>query len=320
MDYLPVCLDLRARPCLIVGGNAIAARKAALLQRAQANITVVASRLCPALQALHRSYRLHHVSPPLPPTVLANQHLVIAADDRPAHNRQVAEQARRLGIPVNVVDNAALSSFIMPALIDRSPVLIAITSGGTAPVLVRLLRNRIETLLPEGLGRLARLAGITRASIRKALPNSAARRQFWERFFRSSLATQIMADSNCNFDQAAQQIRHCTSEHRPQGDLEVLTRLPAAADLLTLRAVRVLADADVVVHGPGTPTAILDYTRRDAEFIVAGTEHDLASRVAQRVRQGLRVVWLSSATLENEIAQLNRCGVSYSQQILTTDR
>ncbi len=308
MDFLPVCLDLRARDCLIAGGNAVAARKAHLLLRVQARVTVVAPHLCPALQALHSHGQLRHLRPPPARELLAAQDLVIVADPDPDNGLPLAEQARQMRIPVNVVDHPALCSFIMPSLIDRSPVVIAITSGGTAPVLIRQLRSRIEQLLPEELGQLAEFAGRVREQVRQILPDAVSRRHFWEHWLRSPLARQIMTHPHRDPAHATIQFSAKAQQSRVTNSLQLLSRVPDIPDLMTLRAIRLLAEADVVVHDPHTPHIILDYARRDAEYLNADAMLS-ADDIAARVARGLFVVWLSSKTLAVEQAVYSRRGI-----------
>ena len=310
MDFLPVCLDLKARECLIAGGNSAAARKAQLLLRAQARITVVASRLCPALQLLHNRAQLTHVQPPPSRQLLAAQHLVIVADPDPDNGLPLAELARRLRIPVNVVDHPALCSFIMPALIDRSPIIVAVTSGGAAPVLIRQLRGRIEQLMPEGLGRLAALVGSVRERVREILPETTSRRHFWEYWLRTPSAQQIVTDPSHDPAQAAEQVIEQASKSRVSNRLYLLTGMPGIPDQMTLGAIRLLAEADVVIHERHTPRAILDYGRRDADYIDADAMRSLDD-VAGWVAGGLLVVWLSSGALAREKAALGECGVPH---------
>ncbi|MET0988700.1 MAG: bifunctional precorrin-2 dehydrogenase/sirohydrochlorin ferrochelatase, partial [Steroidobacteraceae bacterium] len=155
MDYFPIFLRLSGEPVLVVGGGPIAARKVELLLRSAARVTVVAPALCERLQALCERGEIQHRAEEFAPAAIEGMRLVIAATDSEAVNAWVARFADSRHIPVNVVDDRKLSRFIMPAIVDRSPVIVAVGSSGDAPVLTRRLREKIETLLPERLGRLA---------------------------------------------------------------------------------------------------------------------------------------------------------------------
>src|SRR4030067_877790 len=154
MEFLPVFLNIRSQSCLVVGGGDVAARKVELLLRAQASVTVVAPELCAALTVLKNAGKLVHHAAIFRDELVGGQRVVIAATDDAAVNRAVAETAQRRNIPVNVVDKPELCTFIMPAIIDRSPVIVAVSSGGASPVLARLLRARLGSLVPRPYGRL----------------------------------------------------------------------------------------------------------------------------------------------------------------------
>jgi uroporphyrin-III C-methyltransferase/precorrin-2 dehydrogenase/sirohydrochlorin ferrochelatase len=166
MDYLPIFLDIRERPCMVVGGGEVAARKSALLLRAGARVTVLAPSLSAAFEADIAASRIAHRAASFRDEELAGYVLAIAATGDETVNRAVAAAARARHIPVNVVDQPALCSFIMPSIIDRAPVIVAVSSGGASPVLARLLRARLETLIPAGYGRLAALAAAFRDQVK----------------------------------------------------------------------------------------------------------------------------------------------------------
>ena len=180
MDFLPIFLDVRGQPCLVVGGGDIAARKCALLLRAGARVTVQAPSLSRAFEADLAAGRITHKPTRFQDGDAADYALLIAATDDDAVNRAVAAAARARRIPVNVVDQPKLCSFIMPSIIERAPVTVAVSSGGASPVLARLLRARLESLIPAGYGRLAQLAAAFRDQV-KARFKPAERRRFWER-------------------------------------------------------------------------------------------------------------------------------------------
>jgi uroporphyrin-III C-methyltransferase / precorrin-2 dehydrogenase / sirohydrochlorin ferrochelatase len=204
MGYFPVFLDLSGRRCLVVGGDDAAAAKAALLHRAGAEVAVIAETPCPALRdAMRRGAATHlagHFSPPL----LDGVALVMVAGETLAVSEAVALAARQHGIPVNVMDDARLCSFIMPAIVDRSPVTIAISTGGTSPLLASLLRQWLDHVLPRRLGGLAALAGHCRELVRRRLRDGIERRRFWEEILTGETA-RLALDGNIAAADAALQ-------------------------------------------------------------------------------------------------------------------
>lgn len=275
MDYFPIFLRLAGEPVLVVGGGAVAARKVELLLRAQAKVTVVAPRLCAALAVRVAAGELVHSAQEFRPDHLDGMRLAIAATDKHAVNAWVAHQAQRRNVPVNVVDDRALSRFIVPAIVDRSPVVVAVASSGDAPVLTRRLREKLEAFLPQRLGVLAKLAGKLRATVRARIESAAQRRRFWENFFDSPLAADILAQRTAADGSA---LERAVSEHlaqlaRPaaaQGEVALVGAGPGDPGLLTLRAVRALQNADVVLYDRLVSAEVLELARRDAERIYVG--------------------------------------------------
>jgi uroporphyrin-III C-methyltransferase/precorrin-2 dehydrogenase/sirohydrochlorin ferrochelatase len=193
MDYLPIFLDLRGRRCLLVGGGEAAAAKAALLRRAGAEIAVVAHRLCPDLADAVRRGAAIHLAEDFTAPLLDGAVLVMVAGETPAVSAAVSRAAQARALPVNVMDEAAFCSFIVPAIVDRSPVVVAIASGGRAPMLASLLRQWLDRALPERLGSLAALAGGFRPLVKRRLAAPAARRRFWRQVFTGKTASLALA-------------------------------------------------------------------------------------------------------------------------------
>src|SRR5437868_2277884 len=192
-------MRLANAPVLVVGGGTVAARKIELLQRSGACVTVVAPEVCEAIAQQAVGGRLVHIAVEFQPQHLRGMRLVIAATDKRSVNAWVARHAERDNVPVNVVDDRELSRFIVPAIVERSPVVLAVASSGDAPVLTRRLREKLEALLPARLGVLASLAGRFRRVVRARLANLDARRRIWERFFDGSIAADVLsgrADAN----------------------------------------------------------------------------------------------------------------------------
>src|SRR3990170_3540309 len=203
MDFLPVFLDIRGQPCLVVGGGEVAARKTALLLRAGGRVTVLAPVLSAAFDADLAAARIAHRAASFREEDVTDHAVAIAATSDAAVNRAVAAAARARRIPVNVVDQPALCSFIMPSIIDRAPLIVAVSSGGASPVLARLLRARLESLIPAGYRRLAALAGAFRDRV-KARFKPPGRRRFWERVLQGPIAELVLTGRDAE-DRAAQQ-------------------------------------------------------------------------------------------------------------------
>ena len=293
--------DLKGRPCLLVGGGEVAARKAALLERAGARLTVVAPDLCSALEERVAKGAVGHRARPFREDDVEGVVLVVAATDDAGVNAEVSRAARARGVWVNVVDDPAASTFVMPAIVDRSPILVAVSSGGRAPVLARLLRARLEAWIPAGYGRLARLAGRFRRAVQERLPTLAQRRRFWEDVFEGPIAEQVLAGDEAGAERAMTALLENAAEAPPvQGEVYLVGAGPGDPDLLTFRALRLMQKADVVLYDRLVAPPILDRVRRDAERIYVGKRrahhtlrqeeiNDLLIRLA---REGKRVLRL----------------------------
>ncbi|HHA18355.1 MAG TPA: bifunctional precorrin-2 dehydrogenase/sirohydrochlorin ferrochelatase, partial [Methylophaga sp.] len=193
MDYLPIFVDLKDRPCLVVGGGDIAARKAGLLRKAQAAVTLVAPEVSATTQALIDSGEVKWLNTVFSAEQLADNTLVIAATDNEDVNRDVYRQAKANNILVNVADCPELCDFILPSILDRSPIVVAISSGGKSPILARQLRARLETLIPPAYGRLAEMVGQYRDAVKEKMPKLSMRRRFWESILQGSVADHVLS-------------------------------------------------------------------------------------------------------------------------------
>jgi uroporphyrin-III C-methyltransferase / precorrin-2 dehydrogenase / sirohydrochlorin ferrochelatase len=278
MDYLPVFLRVRSQPVLVVGGGAVALRKASWLLKAGARLTVVAPALHPRLAALAARGELAHIGAEFCAAQLGCAVAVVAATADPAVNCAVSLAARARNIPVNVVDDAELSSFIFPAVVDRSPVLVAVSSCGRAPVLARRLRGEIEALLPARLGALARFMGAQRQAVQRAL-SVRVRRIFWERVAAGPVASRVLAGDEAGAERAlAREVLGAqlnaargTTGGAP-GEVYLIGAGPGDADLLTVRALQLLQQADVILYDRLIGAQVLERVRRDAECIFVGKE------------------------------------------------
>ena len=276
VDYLPVFLRLHARPVVVVGGGPVALRKAAWLHKAGARVSVVAPRLHRELEQQAARGELTHIAAAFSPAQLAHAAAVVAATDDRTLNAAVAAAARERGVPVNVVDDAELSTFIFPAIIDRSPIVVAVSSAGHSPVLARRVREQIEALLPERLGALARFMGARRRAVQGALAPR-ARRAFWERVASGPVATHVLAADEPRADRALARELLTSRLTAPQaaggealGEVYLIGAGPGDPDLLTLRALQLLQRADVILYDRLVSEAVLERARRDAERICVG--------------------------------------------------
>ncbi|MFA7241118.1 MAG: siroheme synthase CysG [Sulfuricellaceae bacterium] len=275
MDFFPIFLNIKNQPCLVVGGGEVASRKVGMLLQAHANVAVVAPELCASLRELADSGRIRFHQTRFAPGFLDEVILAIAATDDNAVNAEVSAAARKLRIPVNVVDNPDLCSFIMPSVIDRSPIVLAISSGGAAPVLARTLRARLETLIPATYGRLGQLAGAFRAQVKKHFSRPADRRLFWEKILQGPIADMVLAGQDKAARQALEQaLQSDSGDTPPRGEVYLVGGGPGNPDLLTFRALRLMQQADVVVYDHLVAPAILEQARRDATRIYVGKERN----------------------------------------------
>ncbi|HSN24284.1 MAG TPA: siroheme synthase CysG [Methylomicrobium sp.] len=274
MDYLPLFVKLQGKPCLVIGGGEVAARKIDLLARAGAEITVVAEEISENVASIKNCHPLTVLQKRFEASDLGDFQLVISATDDAETNRLVARLAQERNILVNVVDNPELCSFIFPAIIDRSPLIAAVSSGGAAPVLARLLRAKIETILPPSYGRLAALAEKYRAEVKQAIRKPELRRIFWENLFQGPAAELVHAGKEDEAEQRLRQSLEQIDKNQNPGEVYLIGAGPGAPDLLTFRALRLMQQADVVVYDRLVTPDILDLARRDSEKIYVGKQRD----------------------------------------------
>ena len=300
MDYFPVFVKLKEQACLVVGAGEIAARKIELLIRAGAYITVIAREVSAAVSDLQTDHKLTILQKSFAPADLHGFRLVVSATDNAETNKLVARIADVQNILVNVVDNPELCSFIFPAIIDRSPIIAAVSSGGAAPVLARLLRAKIESIIPPAYGRLAHLAEKFRIDVKKCIKEPAQRRIFWENIFQGSVAELIFSGNEQEAEQQLQQALSKQKDSVSPGEVYLIGAGPGAPDLLTFRALRLMQQADVVVYDHLVSPEILDLARRDSEKIYVGKQrqkHTLPQEsintlLADLAKAGKRVVRL----------------------------
>ncbi|MEH6387742.1 MAG: siroheme synthase CysG [Pseudomonas profundi] len=270
MDYLPLFHNLQGRLVLVVGGGEIALRKSRLLCEAGAVLRVVASRVEAQLKELVDQSGGECFERPYQQADLDGAQLVVAATDDGPLNAQVSADAQALNLPVNVVDAPELCSVIFPAIVDRSPLMIAISSGSHAPVLSRLTRARIETLFPHSYGKLAQLAKRFRGRVKGAFPQINQRRVFWENVFQGDIAERVFAGQEREAEALLERQLGAQAGQSYTGEVYLVGAGPGDPDLLTFRALRLMQQADVVLHDRLVPDAIIDLCRRDAERIYVG--------------------------------------------------
>ena len=299
MDYLPLFHKLQGRVVLLVGGGEMALRKARLLLETGARLRVVAPRVSDELQSLLAAKQGQCVLREYQAADMQGCCLVLATTDQPAVNLTIAEHAQALGIPVYAVGAPELSSIIFPAIVDRSPLIVAVSSAGHAPVLARLARAKIETWLPASYGRLAGLAAKFRDQVKTLLPHVQPRRVFWEDVFQGQIAEHVFAG---RMHQAEQLLHEKISGAQNQvvGEVYLVGAGPGDPDLLTFKALRLMQQADVVLYDRLVAPAILELCRRDADRMYVGKQasnHSVPQdqinlRLVELARQGKRVVRL----------------------------
>ncbi len=273
MDFLPIFINIRDRNCLVVGGGKVAARKIDLLLSAGACVTVVAPELdIELLKKLDQGVFIYRAEI-FTPAHIDNVALVIAATNDLLVNQKVSEVAKKLCIPVNVVDNPDLCSFIVPSIIYRSPVIVAVSSSGKSPVLARILRAHLETIIPEAYGRLATYASNFRERVKKHFSHPEKRRLFWEKELQGPFAEMVFAGKDAAAQDYLERSLRSETDEAPLGEVYLVGAGPGNPDLLTFRAMRLMQQADVVVYDRLVSPEILNMVRRDAQRIYAGKEH-----------------------------------------------
>jgi uroporphyrin-III C-methyltransferase/precorrin-2 dehydrogenase/sirohydrochlorin ferrochelatase len=269
VEYLPLFYDMKSKKCLVVGGGTIASRKAQLIAKSGAVIDVVAPDVEPALADLIGTIggTVHRVE--YSADLAKNYTLIIAATNSDVVNTAVSEHAQANNIPVNVVDNPALCSVILPAIIDRSPVVVAVSSGGQSPVLARLLRTKIETIIPSAYGRLAGLVGSFRRQVKQRFSTIDQRRLFWEETLDSPVAELVFAGKE---EAAAQLLEQKLNQDKDydRGEVYLVGAGPGDPDLLTFKALRLMQKADIVLYDRLVADEIVDLCRKDAERVYVG--------------------------------------------------
>ena len=273
MNYLPIFIDIKQKPCLVVGGGDIAYRKISLLIKANAQVSCIAKEACSNIIALADENKITLIQRNFEPTDVGSQRLIISATDNKQLNAEVSELANSANIPVNVVDSPDLCSFIVPSIVDRSPIVIAISSAGKAPVLARLIRAKLESTIPHAYGKLAEIAGSFRDKVKSKFDNIEDRRYFWEKVFSGVIAEKVFAGKA---DEAKVDIQAQldNTKSRETGEVYLVGGGPGDPDLLTFKALRLMQQADVVLYDRLVSKDVVELVRRDAELIYVGKKCD----------------------------------------------
>ena len=287
MELLPIFLNVNGRQCVIVGGGELAFRKATLLAKASANVTVVANEFSKNIRNLADNQNFLLIEDSFKTEYLKNAILVIAATNCKDTNILVANSAKALNIPVNVVDEPSLCSFIMPAIVDRSPVAIAISSTGNSPVLTRKIKELIETILPGNLGKLALLLGSYRIKVKGRFSKFTERLRFWEEILESDVTELVYAGKYELAEQKIDENLNNEDIKYGRGEVYLVGAGPGDPDLLTLRALRLMHKADIVLYDRLVSEEIMSRIRPDAEKIPVGKERFRHSVEQETINQML---------------------------------
>lgn len=293
-------MKISQRPCIVIGGGEVAARKVQMLLKANAAVTVVSPALHHELQDLLDAQKITHLLANFEQSQIQGATLVVAATDDEAVNMAVSEAAKAQNIPVNVVDAPALCTFTMGSIIERDPIVIAISSEGNAPVLARHIRAKIEAMLPATYGRIAAIAGEFREQVKQKFASTQQRRIFWERILNGPVVERVLAGQ----EDAARRL--LTSEisnaqaNQAHGEVYLVGGGPGDPDLLTFRALRLMQQCDVCVYDKLVSPEVLNLVRRDAELIYVGKARDqhtmpqeeINALLANLAKQGKRVLRL----------------------------
>lgn len=299
MDHLPIFCQLQGRACLLVGGGDVAERKARLLMEAGARVTVNALDFSPQFHVWAEQGMITLVQGEFDAALLDVCWLAIAATDNDVVNQQVSESCESRRIFCNVVDAPKQASFIMPSIIDRSPLMVAVSSGGTSPVLARLLREKLEAILPLHLGKIASYAGTLRGRVKANFKTMAERRRFWEKFFTNDRLAQYLANEDKQaVDKETKSMFATPLDHR--GEVVLVGAGPGDAGLLTLKGLQQIQQADVVVYDRLVSDDIMNLVRRDADRIFVGKragyhcvpQEEINQILLREAQSGKRVVRL----------------------------
>ncbi|MTI62319.1 siroheme synthase CysG [Methylophaga sp.] len=301
MDFLPIFLDLKQQSCLVVGGGDIAARKAGLLLKAQAIVTIVAPALSATTQKLVDNHQVNWLEAKFDAAQLGQERLVIAATNDETVNAAVYQAAKARNILVNVADSPDHCDFILASILDRSPIVVAVSSGGDSPVLARNLRARLETLIPPSYSKLGDLVGRYRDKVKQKFDNVSQRRRFWESVLEGPVADHMMAGREELAEKTLlDKLQDPDNKDLSRGEVYLVGAGPGDPDLLTFKALRLMQQADVVFYDRLVSKEILALVRKEAELIYVGKQRawhavrqeEINELLLQHAKQGKRVLRL----------------------------
>ena len=260
MDHLPIFINIRQRPCLVIGGGDIALRKINLLIKAQAKVDCLSPLFCEGIINLSKNGNVNLINKSFEPDDMKDYAIIIASTDDSSVNSLISQLAKQAKIPVNVVDSPELSSFIMPSIVDRSPVIIAVSSAGKAPVLARLIRAKLETVIPSAYGVLAEIAGEYRQKVKDRFANIKDRRAFWESTFSGVIAEKVFSG---RIDEAKDDIdmQLKNAVEMELGEVYLVGAGPGDPDLLTFKALRLIQQADVILYDRLVSEGVMELVR-----------------------------------------------------------
>ena len=269
MDHLPIFINVRQNPCLVIGGGDIALRKINLLIKAQAKVDCLSPLFCEGITNLSQNGDVNLIQKSFESDDIKDYAIIIASTDDSSVNALISKSAKEARIPVNVVDSPELSSFIMPSIVDRSPVIIAVSSAGRAPVLARIIRAKLETVIPSAYGVLAEIAGEYRQKVKDRFSKIKDRRAFWESIFSGVIAEKVFSGRiNEAKDDIDKQLKQASQMEL--GEVYLVGAGPGDPDLLTFKALRLIQQADVVLYDRLVSKGVMELVRRDSELIYVG--------------------------------------------------
>ena len=297
MDYLPIFVNLKQKPCLVIGGGDIALRKINLLLKAKAQVTCISPAFCNSIKNLSIKGHIILVNRQFESSDISNQSVIVSATDDSSVNTSVSRLAQKARIPVNIVDSPKFSSFIMPSIVDRSPVIIAVSSAGKAPVLARIIRAKLETVIPNAYGTLAEIAGEYRQKVKDRFSKIKDRRAFWEATFSGVIAEKVFSG---RISEARDDIDKQLSDsvEIELGEVYLVGAGPGDPDLLTFKALRLIQQADVVLYDRLVSKGVMELVRRDSELIYVGKKGgsdestrqiDINEQLVELAKSGKRV-------------------------------
>lgn len=300
MQSLPIFFNIANRHCVVIGGGDIATRKVTMLLKASADVTVVSPELCDELSEMVEQKQIHYTNATFEARQLEGACLVIAATDDEPVNESVSQIAQTMNIPVNVVDAPALCTFTMGSIIDRDPIVIAVSSAGKAPVLARYIRTKIETMLPASYGRIASIAGEFREQVKAKFKSIRERRVFWEDILQGPLVERVLSGQE---DEARVFLQETLSQSNAEtkvGEVFLVGGGPGDPDLLTFRALRLMQMCDVCVYDKLVSAEVMELVRRDADLVYVGKarnqhtmpQQEINALLAKLAKEGKRVLRL----------------------------